>query len=60
MAKEIKCPWCGEVVVEPTLTHKQNDHSTIIERRCVKCGNVIAAYSENEGMFLQKIRTFKE
>jgi ribosomal protein S27E len=60
MAKEIKCPWCGEVVVKPVVSHKKNNYSTVIERRCAKCNNVMAAYSEAEGDFLKSIRTFKD
>ncbi len=60
MAKELKCAWCGEVVVAPKVTHIKNDYGTVIERRCPKCNNVLAAYAEKEGDFLKSIRTFKD
>ncbi len=58
--KEIKCPWCGELISasEVSLKRYQNDYGTIIERRCPKCSKVLAAYLEEEGDFLPQIRTF--
>ncbi|MFC2018216.1 hypothetical protein ACFLTQ_02815 [Chloroflexota bacterium] len=60
MAKERKCPWCEEVVVEPVVSRKKNSYITVIERKCPKCNNVMAAYSEDEGDFLPNIRVFKD
>lgn len=60
MGKEIKCPWCGEVVVEPIVNHKKNDYGPVIERKCSKCNSVLAAYSEAEGDFLPNIRVYKD
>ena len=57
MDKEVKCPWCGEVVV-PTVTVFSNKYGSIKERKCSKCGKVLAAYLEHEGDFLPEIRTF--
>lgn len=57
MEKEVKCPWCGEQVVpEVRLLSKQ--YAEVRERRCPKCGNVLAAYPEQEGDFLKAMRTF--
>ena len=57
---EIKCPWCGETI--PTATVKTasipNTSGTVIERRCTKCDNVLAAYLAEEGEFFSKMRTF--
>ena len=60
MAKERKCPWCGEVVTEPVINKKKNSNVTVVERKCAKCNNVLAAYSEEEGDFLPNIRVFKD
>jgi len=57
MGKQVKCAWCGEMTV-PKVEHLKNDYSNIIERRCSKCGRVLAAYVEREGNFLPRIRTF--
>lgn len=60
MAKEVKCPWCGEVGIEPKVNRIKNDYGNVIERRCPKCGKVLAAYLTEEGLFLEKMRTFKD
>ena len=57
MDKEIQCPWCDELTVpEAGLTKKGANE--VRERKCSKCGKVLAAYLESEGDFLEKIRTF--
>ncbi len=58
--REIKCPWCSEIipVSEAKVRRCGNDFGTVIERRCSKCGRVLAAYLEEEGDFLPGIRTF--
>ncbi len=58
--KEITCPWCGEVILvsEVMVGHHKSDYGTIIERRCAKCGKVLAAYLERERDFLPRIRAF--
>lgn len=59
MEKEVRCPWCGEVVVpEVHLLHKK--YGDVRERKCPKCNKVLAAYLEQAGNFLPKIRTFQE
>ena len=58
MRKEIKCPWCGEVVMEPEVRRFKNDYGQVVERRCSKCGKVLAAYLEEKGEFLGEMRTF--
>ena len=58
MKKELKCAWCGEVVTEPRLKRIKNEYGQVVERRCPKCGKVMAAYLEQEGEFLKDMRTF--
>ena len=62
MAKkqEIKCPWCNEIVPTAAVKtkHVGNDFGDVIERRCSKCNKLLAAYLEQEGEFLPKMRTF--
>lgn len=55
--KEIQCPWCDEIVV-PEVSLVKRENGEVRERRCSKCGKVLAAYLESEGEFLNKIRTF--
>ena len=57
---EIKCPWCEEVtpVSEVKVAHKKNEFGAVIERRCPGCNKVLAAYLEEEGDFLSRMRTF--
>lgn len=57
MDKPVKCAWCGEMTV-PKVGHPKNDYGDIIERRCSKCGKVLAAYLEQKEDFLPDIRTF--
>ncbi len=58
--EEVRCNWCGETIPVPEVKVKRvkNDYGTVIERRCSKCGKVLAAYLEEEGDFLPRIRTF--
>jgi phage FluMu protein Com len=62
MAKKDKvtCAWCGGLIAMPEVKVRRynNGHGTVIERRCPKCDKVLAAYLEEEGDFLPKIRTF--
>ena len=57
MKEQVKCPWCSQMTV-PKVSHLKNDYGDIIERRCSECGKVLAAYLEQEGDFLSKIRRF--
>jgi len=58
--QRVKCPWCGEVIDTTTVKvrHFKNDYGTIVERRCSRCDKVVAAYLEEEGNFLPRMRTF--
>ena len=56
-AREGSCPWCGETMVPEVKRHK-NAYGDVVERECSKCGKVLAAYLEQEGDFLMKIRSF--
>ena len=57
MDKEVKCPWCGETTM-PGISRSNSDNGHIVERKCSRCGKVIAAYFEEEENFLPGIRTF--
>ena len=57
MEKKVRCPWCGEMVV-PKVSLFKKERGDVRERRCAKCGKVLAAYLESEGEFLKEIRTF--
>ena len=58
---ETWCPWCDEVMLktEAETKSKQNDYGSVTEKRCNKCGKILAAYLKGAGDFLPKIRTFQ-
>ena len=58
--KKIKCPWCGEGMLasEVNVGRHKGDYGTVVERKCAKCSNVLAAYLEEEGDFFPRIRVF--
>jgi hypothetical protein len=56
---EIKCVWCGEVVV-PQVRIIHNDCGNVKERRCTRCNTILAAYLEEEGRVLDKVRSFRD
>ena len=55
--KERSCPWCGETMT-PEVRHNKNDYGEVVERSCSKCGKVLAAYLEEAGDFLMKMRSY--
>lgn len=57
MSKEITCPWCGERVT-PEAKVMQRKVAEVVERRCPRCGRILAAYLEQDRDFMPKIRTF--
>lgn len=57
MDKTIKCPWCG-VMTAPKRDFIKNNYGTVVERRCDKCGKIVASYRKGEGNFLPRIRVF--
>ncbi len=59
METEVKCVWCGEVVV-PQVKIIHNDYGNVKERRCPRCNAILAAYLEEEGGVLEKVRSFKD
>lgn len=59
METEVKCVWCGEVVV-PQVKIVHNDYGNVKERRCPRCDAILAAYLEEEGGVLEKVRSFKD
>jgi formate dehydrogenase maturation protein FdhE len=56
---EVKCVWCGEVVV-PQLRTIHNDYGNVKERRCPRCNAILAAYLEEEERVLEKVRSFQD
>ena len=62
MEGETKCPWCKELMV-PKSEILERRVARVTERRCSKCGKVVAAYLTDE-RFLDEIRnrviTFRE
>ena len=58
--REVKCSWCSETIPVPQVKVKRvkNIYGLVIERRCPKCGKVLASYLEQEGGFLPRIRKF--
>lgn len=57
MSEKSKCPWCNETV-SPDRRISLREKAQVIERRCPKCGKVLAAYLEGEGDFMPGIRKF--
>lgn len=59
-SKQIICPWCREASseAEVTVNTRKSDYGSLIERRCRQCHKVLAAYLENAGDFLPRIRRF--
>lgn len=57
---QINCAWCGKTipVSEVKVRRYKNDYGAVVERKCPNCGGVLAAYLDEEGDFLLKIRTF--
>jgi len=53
-----KCPWCGQAVVEPKVALLKNDLGDVRERRCPHCGKILAAYLDEEGEFMMKMRSY--
>lgn len=56
----VKCNWCSEMLPVPQVIveESRNSYGSVVERRCPKCGGVLAAYLKDEGEFLTKMRTF--
>ena len=52
-----KCPWCGEMAV-PKISILKKKYGDVTERRCTNCGKVLAAYLEQEGEFMKKMRSY--
>lgn len=55
--KERSCPWCGETMI-PEVKHHKNNYGEVVERACSNCGKILAAYLEEAGDFLMKMRSF--
>ncbi len=58
MDKHMKCPWCSKFVM-PVIGSTSNDYGNVKERRCPRCNAILAAYLEEEGGVLEKVRSFK-
>jgi len=52
------CPWCGQTVEAPTVALSKNEYGDVRERRCPDCGKILAAYLEQEGEFMEKMRSY--
>ena len=59
MEKEVKCPWCGQMVITK-VSLLAKEYGDVTERKCPKCERILAAYLEKAGNFLPEIRTFQE
>lgn len=55
--KEIVCPWCNGVTRRKENKQKKAQ-SDVVEARCDKCGKILAAYKNQEGDFLPRIKVF--
>ena len=58
MEKQVKCPWCDEQVT-PVANISTKQGGNVKERRCPKCNAVIAAYLDEPGVILEKVRLFQ-
>ena len=58
MEKQVNCPWCAELVT-PVATVSTKEHSNVKERKCPKCNRILAAYLDEPGVVLEKVRTFR-
>ena len=61
MARDkVRCPWCNHVMqaTQAKVARLDRNGTTVVERRCSACGNILAAYVEAEGDFLPRMRTF--
>ncbi|MDY6968119.1 MAG: hypothetical protein SVR08_05625 [Spirochaetota bacterium] len=58
MDKEILCPWCKENAT-PNVQLIDRENGKVRERRCTKCGKVLAAYLVGESDFMTRMRTFE-
>jgi uncharacterized Zn finger protein len=56
--KKITCPWCQKETVVWESKEK-SDYADIVVRRCAECGDVIAAYLDEDRVVLGKVRTFQ-
>jgi ribosomal protein S27AE len=58
MEKQVKCPWCGELMT-PVVSVSPRQYGDVKERKCPKCNAVIAAYLDEPGVILEKVRIFQ-
>ena len=59
MAKtETECPWCQQSVT-PAVNLSRSQYGEIAERKCPKCGNILATYLSEQGKMLEKVRSFQ-
>ena len=58
MERQVKCHWCGEQVT-PVVNISTKQYGDVKERRCPKCDAVIAAYLDEPGVILEKVRLFQ-
>ena len=58
MDKQIKCPWCSELVT-PIISINSKECGNVKERKCPECNAVISAYVEESRIVLEKVRLFQ-
>lgn len=56
-SEEKTCPWCG-ASVEAEVVDSHNQFGMVKERRCPKCHGMMAAYFDDKGQVLERVRTF--
>lgn len=58
--KELKCAWCQQVIppAQVKVKSSKTQGGNVVERRCPHCGKTLAAYLEEDGSFLSRLRTF--
>ena len=58
MDKQVKCPWCSELVT-PVMSINSKEYGNVKERKCPECNAVISAYVEEPRIVLEKVRLFQ-
>ena len=56
--KMVKCPWCEKENI-PKVSKEKSDYTDIVVRKCSECGKILASYLDEEGIILEKVRTFQ-
>ena len=59
MDEHIKCPWCSKLVM-PVIGSTSKECGNVKESKCPECKAILAAYLEEEGRVLEKVRSFQD